>query len=351
MSSFIRSRKKNGTLGEKTVRMKEIIIENGKNIIKYVDYNIFNYLIISNVVNASNWKDNIGTIAEYYSVTDYSINKKNELTSQLDHFLIDGKNEERIESIKNFINLFSNGIYSISFNNENISYEQILNNNVDNSIKNENFHGWFHVDIDYEYYYIYTAQRHKLNKERILHYEKSIKEGNRPAILTIGNNRTRYIIDGHHKLEAYISLGIDIPIFNISKLSSEVLVIEEELNVLHQNLSTKEFENLFLNYFIDKVNYFERPEFDIILDRILKNSKEINKNIGELFLRTYNSKIKNENEWFYKRLRALKENHNIGKGFYLPYKYFSEKGVFIWKSYPIVYSSNFDEWLQKLKIN
>lgn len=331
--------------------MTEIEVTNGKNIIQY----IYDSLIIKNVVNAFSWAGS-GTISAYYSVSDYSESEKTKLTNELNQTLINGNDSSIIDSIKTFLNLFSNGVYSVSYSNEKISPdEQLLKESINrgnqNSFREKIFYGWAYLGYDCENYFIYTLQNQNLNEDRIQYYIELISNGKKPKVLTIGNYDVRYILDGHHKLEAYIRLDKEVPMYNIKKLSVEENELEKSLEFAYKYIDRDEFNDMFFgNGLLSRIDYLKFPEFTKLIDEYISNEKPIGKNFnhnfGELFIRMYNSENEAERLWFSERLEKIKNANYFGLG--LPY-FIMENNIGHWKRFPIILKSDFDEWLNKIK--
>ncbi len=66
---------------------------------------------------------------------------------------------------------------------------------------------------------ITTRPKRLLNQERIKFYEAILKQGQRPIVITAGvkDGWTEFVIDGHHKLQAYTSLKIAPRVLQIVK--------------------------------------------------------------------------------------------------------------------------------------
>lgn len=329
----------------------EIEIRNGKNIIQY----IYDSLIIKNVVSAFNWAGT-GTISAYYSVSNYSEPEKIKLTTELNNELIHGNDFSIIGSLKIFLNLFSDGLYSISYSKEKISSnEQLLKeeaNRGEISLLNEKiFYGWAYLGYDFENYFIYTLQNHNLNEDRIQFYVELISKGIEPKVLSIGNDDLKYILDGHHKLEAYMRLGKEVPFYNIKKISVDENELEKSLELAYQYVDRDEFNDMFFgNGLLSRIDYLKFPAFTDLIDEYISNKKSTHNKydykFGKLFIRMFNSENEDERLWFYQRLEKIKEANYIG--LYLPY-FILENKIGYWKRFPISLKSDFEKWLNKIK--
>ncbi len=332
--------------------MTEIEVINGKNIIRYV----YDSLLIKNVVNAFSWDGGDGTVAGYYSVSDYSESEKIRLTKELNENLINEDNLVVIESLRKFLKLFYDGVYSITFNKEKLNPdEQLLkgsnNRNNKSLLKADNFYGWAYLGYGYKDYFIYTLQSKNLNENRVQYYIDLISKGKEPKVITIGNYMMKYVLDGHHKLEAYTRLNKKVPMYNIKKLSVEENELEKSLEFAYKYIDKDEFNNMFFgDGLLSKVDYLKFPEFTKLIDEYISNEKTIGKNFnhsfGELFIKMCNSDNEAERFWFDERFTKIKQANYIGLG--LPY-FIIENNIGHWKRFPIILKSDFDEWLNKIK--
>lgn len=281
------------------------------------------------------------------------------------HLFVELRNENLINadnltieiSLQNFLNLFHNGVYSISFSKEKISPdEQLLKEEVNRGKKDifngKIFYGWAYLGYDFQNYFIYTLQNKNLNEERIQYYIDLISEGKEPKVITIGNFSLKYVLDGHHKLEAYTRLGKEVPIYNINKLTFEENELEKSLEYAYKSIDVDEFNDMFFgNGLLSRVDYIKFPEFTKLIDEYISNEKPIRKNFnhsfGELFLKMHNSDNEEERLWFDERFEKIKQAKYISLG--LPY-FVMDNNIKKWKRFPIILKSDFDEWLKKLKI-
>lgn len=317
--------------------MTEIEISNGQNIIDIFFDDFASCLVVKKAL-AVNWPDCRGSVGEYYSISNYSIEERNFYTKTINSALSEGSDLEQIEAIKDFLNLFANGKYSINkfiAKNDEIAFLQSNQVTYAQHVpENKKFSGWFFPSFRSNYELIvYSITNDKIDSSRVEYYCELIEKGIRPTILTfdasdnLSSNCCRsYVLDGHHKIEAYSRLKIDIPVISIIK-NEECKNRTSEL-LLHVKPILKDFEyqHLFENNDDNLLNidFINEKELSDDLDSILKNSDRIHVSIINLLRKYANSKNQFEIEWLEFRLNSLKENRHINLiGFW--------KGLQLWE--------------------
>ena len=207
----------------------EIQIENGQNIIDIFFDDFASCLVIKKAL-AVNWPDCRGSVGEYYAISDYSIEERNFYTKTIDNAFSEGSDAEQIEIIKDFLNLFANGKYSINKNIINNTDVFFLKSNQviygEHVPQNERFFGGFYPDYrSNSEPILFSLTNDKIDQNRVEHYCQLIKKGIKPTITTFqvcnlltSDYSCEYVLDGHHKIEAYLKLKENMPIINILKL-------------------------------------------------------------------------------------------------------------------------------------
>jgi hypothetical protein len=77
----------------------------------------------------------------------------------------------------------------------------------------------YHYYAGCEPFYLYATQRF-LNRNRVTYYESIISQGKEPLpiLLRVKEGAIRFIVDRHHKTQAYINQGRPIKAILISKV-------------------------------------------------------------------------------------------------------------------------------------
>ena len=239
--------------------MIELEIKNGQEIIDVLFDDFASCLIIKNPLSV-NWPDCEGTVGEFYAISDYSTEDRDFYTNRLNETLIYGNEIERINCVKDFLQLFTNGKYEIRKDNILVNHFNFKDGPRRqyslHGKPQERFFGWFYDDYRSFEPYFYSKTNSNLNNERIDFYVDLIKSGERPCVLTcalydnsIEDSSRSFILDGHHKIEAYIKLKINIPIISILKYSNNLTKTEVLLDKVKPILKDYEFGHLSSNDF------------------------------------------------------------------------------------------------------
>lgn len=312
--------------------MIEVEINKGQNIIDIYFDDFASCLVVKKAL-AVNWYDCRGSIGEYYSISDFSTEERDFYTNTINNILSEGNDFEQFEIIKEFLNLFSNGKYSINKYTANISDLDFLQSDSitysKDTPENERFSGWFYPDWNSEFEAkIFSITNDKIDPNRVEYYCQLIKNGIRPTILTFevhnqisGNYSRGYVLDGHHKIEAYLRLKENIPIINIIKVEECKGKTNALLHYVKPILKDFEYQHLFKNNDENllEIDFVNDEELTSDLDYILKNLNKIDFGIMNVLKKYSNSTNNTELKWLDTRLNTLKKNKNInifgfGKG-------------------------------------
>lgn len=309
----------------------KIQVNQGQNIIKILSDDFSSCLVIEKALTL-NWPDCHGSVGEYYSISNHSSEEREKLTNELNSILINGNENDILKSISTFLNLFSSGEYEIHFYTLKIKEHSFLGQNQvgysETTPENERFSGWF-FPFSFEKENVFNSiPNNKINPERIDFYVDLIKEGIRPKIILFesynintGDYSSTYILDGHHKLEAYLKLGIDIPSVKILKHETEGKDTEEILKYIYPLLKDFEFNHyLKNNENIKNIRIQPNLYLTEALDNILLNDKNIGVYIVKLMINIANSENESDVKWLTERLKALSANKYVGRGLYLYYQ-------------------------------
>lgn len=343
----------------------EIEINNGQNIID-IFFDGFGSCLVIKKALAVNWPDCRGSIGEYYAISDYPIEERNFYTKTLDNVLSEGSESEQIEIIKDFLNLFANGKYSINkFSAKIDEIDFLASNQVEYSDivpQNERFSGWFYPDYRKNSEPIlFSITNDKIDENRVEYYCQLIKNGIKPTVLTFevcnllsSDYSCKYVLDGHHKIEAYIRLKENIPILNILKLEES---INRTASLLHHSKTVlKDFEYLHLFENNDEnllsIDFVNDIELTSDLDKILINSNIIDSSIINILKKYSNIGNDLDTSWLKNRLSNLKKNPNtniwgFAKGLRVYEKKKDEKYGECWFPKTLKTNTQLNEWIEQ----
>jgi len=298
----------------------EIHITHGQNIIKVLYDGFASCLIIRRPV-AVNWPDSRGSVGEYYAVSELSQDEKIILADRLNRSLTEGTEAEIMAGIEDFLTLFENGTYQVNLGKipfDNSSFHMAIPLPDDEKANNRRFSGWFYPFKDFNY--LYTLENKSINPERVQHYTELIKKGDRPKpVIFYGlynldpQMSSAFVLDGHHKIEAYNQLKMDIPAVFIAKNNEGYSSASELMHGARELLGNIEFEHLFQN------NDENLPQIDFVndeiltdaLDTMLRTSERIDVSMIEVLIRYRQSASEDDRKWLTHRLEFLKENIHL----------------------------------------
>ena len=293
-------------------------VTDGQNIIEIKSDGFSDCIFIEKPV-ALVWPDCEGSVGEYYAVSKFSNEKQDEFSSRLNHVVNDGNDDEILSAIKDFLQLFSDGEYYIY-----ISISSLKNRSfhfVDDS-KNSSLSDFTYSLFPYDKQdYFFTRSYSTINRERVDFYKEKISGGLRPKIIVYADYSFDepychdYIIDGHHKMLAYLELGVNPYCIYISKSTSEkinkftsdlFLAVRPILNII-------EAEHYIENHEISIGETFIMDDaYTNIADKILLYDDYIEYNLIETLVNAYNSDNEELKLWFCKRFAFLMRNSSIG---------------------------------------
>lgn len=344
--------------------MTEIEINNGQNIIDIYFDDFASCLIVKKAL-AANWPDNHGSVGEYYSISNYSNDERNSYTKTINNALSEGNDLEQIEVIKDFLNLFANGKYSINKFTAKIDKIELLTSNQvtygEDVPQNEKFSGWFLSNWESYYELVYSITNDKIDPNRVEFYCELIKNGFRPTIVTFEVCNTLsakysrpYVLDGHHKIEAYLKLKENIPIISILKSEECINKTGPLLRFAKSFLQDCELKHIFVNNDenLQTIDFINDIELTSELDDILKNSSKIDVSIIRVLRKYSKSKNQLEIQWIELRINTLKENKNVdllgyGNGLSAYEIKMDEKRGECWFGINLKTKSQLDNWINE----
>lgn len=275
--------------------------------------------LLTNETHSIAWYDCCGSLGKYTNLLTAEIPKRHELLGSFRELLNSGKEfnlDESKSTILGLNRLFPKGKYNISvyddynrpfkpepryqrYTETSIVYGQVINKAKESDKitewiqenKERANKGWHHSQIldltcsnFYEggesNYLVASQSKDLINSEIVREYKQIIQKGLRPTILVynawdissdiFSNN---YLIDGHHKMQAYLEAGIKPKILEFSEI--EVDFKERKLNYYNlTNMYTWQLKHMFDN--MDK-NSFEFSEIlshkEHPLNKFVKNGE------------------------------------------------------------------------------
>ncbi|WP_207424130.1 hypothetical protein [Desertivirga brevis] len=305
--------------------MPVVEICNGQNIIDIIFDDFASCLVVKRAL-VVNWPDCRGSIGEYYAISSFSTQERNNFTGTLNEALIEGTDQEQIEAVKSFLELFANGKYSVDKLTLQIDKTSFLANNsttyAEGTPRNERFSNAFFPChwIDNSKHYIFSITNEKIDRNRVNFYCDLIAKGKKPSILTsmvynelTGNYSCSYVLDGHHKIEAYLRMKENIPAISIIKSEECTKKTGTLLQLVKPILQDFEYKHLFENSDenLMDVDFVNNLELTIYLDELLLRSEKIDLAVIGILKKFSDSKNNNDLEWLDARIGTLKENDHL----------------------------------------
>ncbi|MGK6344192.1 hypothetical protein ACMGDK_18430 [Chryseobacterium sp. DT-3] len=298
----------------------EIHITHGQNIIKVLYDGFASCLIIRRPV-AVNWPDSRGSVGEYYAVSELSGEEKITLSDSLNHALTDGTEAEIMAGIEDFLTLFENGSYQVNLGKipfDNSKFYMARPLPAAENASDQRFSGWFYPFQDFNY--LYTLESKSIDPKRIEYYMDLIRKGGRPKPVVFYSlyhldpmMSCAFVLDGHHKIEAYIRLKMDIPAVFVVKDNNDYSHTSEIMHGAHYLLQDIEFEHLFQNNDenLPNINFINDEKMTNALDKMLKESERIDTSIIEVLIRHHESGSTDDRKWLDRRLDFLRDNVHL----------------------------------------
>ncbi len=298
----------------------EIHITHGQGIIRVLYDGFASCLIIRRPV-AVNWPDSRGSVGEYYAVSELSEDEKIILADRLNRSLAEGTEAEIMADIEDFLTLFENGSYQVNLGKipfENSSFHVAIPLPDDKNAGNRRFSGWFYPFQDFNY--LYTLENKSINPERVQYYMELIKKGSRPKPIIFYSlynldpqMSSAFVLDGHHKIEAYTRLKMDIPAVFIARDNERYSPASELMHGARELLGDMEFEHLLQNNDenLPHINFVNDEILTNALDTMLRTSERIDVSMIEVLIRHHQSASENDRKWLTHRLEFLRKNIHL----------------------------------------
>lgn len=299
---------------------RKVTVTNGQNVIRILNDGYASCLVIRRA-RIVNWPDCHGSVGEYFAHSNYSDEDRQQLTQAIDQALRTGTEEEILTYMHDFLQLFESGEYTAGFYTIHLQGVEFHRSGIDYPFylpENERFSGAFYPMAEQDYFY--TLKYDRIDPERVDFYVREIQRGARPKVVVYsccypadGDCSPNYIIDGHHKLEAYLRLGIDVPCLSIFANVTEYHATAELLRLSYPFLKDFEFAHLFEN--ADKnLLHIDFPNESLLTNELCKilHSTKIDTSIIDLLKKYAASEIPAEKTWYRKCIKYLGSNKNIG---------------------------------------
>lgn len=295
-----------------------IQVTKGQSIIRIL-YDQYASCLIIKEPKVINWPDCGGSISEYFSVSDFSPEKRLSIPKSLETALSNGDEDTILKILPAFLDLFDNGNYRVSFREIALSESEFIKDSfiwAPDAPESKAFFSSFYPYRPWQYFY--TIPYQKIDQQRVSFYKQAIMNGSRPKVVIyevsyenpheyIGSSM--YVLDGHHKMQAYLDLGIDIPYVSIFKKEEKYNSSLDLIINAHKMLKDFEFEHFFVNHDegLLTIDFPQNKFLTAILDKLLLEKSTIPISIIQLI----NKYIEHDPVWLEERLNKLRNNKKI----------------------------------------
>ncbi len=310
--------------------MNEYQIEEGQGILNIVCDGFVSIIQLNEKSITATWPDCSGSIGRYIASSNFQ--DKILLTDNLNRSLNNSDREGSESLIPEFLNLFTNGKYQVSFHNEIKEFDLQY---IDKYEGYKNFTYNYYPAVDRNF--LFSQDAKSLSRERINHFKLHIEKGKRPIAVVYShlylleqefewkfpyNDNVwsdEFIIDGHHKMVAYDELRISPNYFHIRKILKLSDLDFNSFNSVNGLLTTSEIEHFILNNLeIRTDNTTESMNYNDIIDNYLKTTDRLDFQLLTKMAKNSNSKDPKLKNWSKRRFESIKERLNSGKSVFVP---------------------------------
>lgn len=211
-------------------RLDLILLVDGKGLIE-VRGDSETVLLVEGKPVALNWDDCAGSVGQYLVLTGHAGGST--YARQMAEFVADDVDDERplVDLIEPLIRLFAPGTYCLHYTSSEAMGRITTLATPDFSTSDRELMQYYPID---DRNLVCTQPRGSLNEERVAYFRKQVGAGRRPVVLTTSAEGTwcEFIIDGHHKLEAYNRERMKPAVLNIVRWHASAISLDEGLRYL-----------------------------------------------------------------------------------------------------------------------
>ncbi len=212
-------------------RLDLVCLEDGKGLIEVRGNDQDTVLLVEGKPVALNWDDCSGSVGQYLVFTGHT--RGSDYARELREFVAGNVDEGKplTEHIGPLLDLFVPGIYSLCYTpSEVVKSVATLDNSLQSSA-NQGLVGYYPAE---DRQLVFTQTSESLNEDRVRYYQKRIQAGERPIVLTTSAEGAwcEFVIDGHHKLEAYNRQAVEPTLLGITRWNAPPISLEEGLSYL-----------------------------------------------------------------------------------------------------------------------
>jgi uncharacterized protein (TIGR02996 family) len=212
-------------------RLDLVVLAEGKGLIEVRGGEPETVLLVEGKPVALNWDDCRGSLGQYLVHTGHTCGS--EYVRHLGAIVAGEIDEGRplAEQIEPLLALFVPGTYCITYTPSAVVRDIATLEYASQSSANRGPVGYYPAE---QRILVCTQTRESLDVERVAFYRKQIRAQQRPIVLTTSAEGAwcEFVIDGHHKLEAYNQEGVQPAILGIVRWKAPTISLEEGLRFL-----------------------------------------------------------------------------------------------------------------------
>jgi uncharacterized protein (TIGR02996 family) len=212
-------------------RLDLVLLGEGKGLIEVRGGNAETVLLVEGKPVALNWDDCQGSVGQYLVFTGHTC--VSEYGRQLKEFVSGKVDESRplAEQLEPLLALFAPGTYCLIYTPFPVGEPVATLEYSDRSSANRELVEYYPVELRN---LVCTQKRESLNEKRVAFFRKQIRARQRPIVLTTTAEGAwcEFVIDGHHKLEAYNRERVKPAILNIVRWGAPAISLEVGLRCL-----------------------------------------------------------------------------------------------------------------------
>jgi uncharacterized protein (TIGR02996 family) len=212
-------------------RLDLVCLGEGKGLIEVRGGQEETALLVEGKPVALNWDDCCGSVGQYLVFTGHTCGS--DYVRQLGEFVAGEVDEGRslAEQIEPLLALFVPGTYCLSYTPSTVAESIATLEYSRRSSANRELVEYYPVE---DRNLVHTQTRESLNEERVAFYREQIRARRRPIVLTTSAEGAwcEFVIDGHHKLEAYNRQQVRPAVLGIVRWQAPAISLEEGLRCL-----------------------------------------------------------------------------------------------------------------------
>ncbi|MEZ5044981.1 MAG: hypothetical protein R2828_34105 [Saprospiraceae bacterium] len=314
----------------KEQKMKEYQIEEGQGILNIICDGFVSTIQLYERSITATWPDCSGSIGRYIASSNFQ--NKELIANNLNHSLNNSDKEGSESLIPEFLKLFTNGNYQVTFHNEIKEFDLQY---VGKYEEYKNFTYNYYPSVDRNF--LFSQDAESLDRDRIDRYKLLIEKGERPIAIIYShlyllekefewkflyNDNVwsdEFIIDGHHKMVAYDELRISPNYFHIRKILKSSNLDFNSFKSVNGLLNTSEIEHFILNSL--EIRTDKSPEsnrYNEIIDNYLKTTERVDFQLLTKMAKNINSEDSKLKNWANSRFESLKERIDTGTKVLVP---------------------------------